>query len=103
MRTVCCKKTTPFKVKHTKRLFKKYVLLYNPSGLVVQWLEPTAHNGVVVGSNPTKPTLISCWSNNRIDWIVQTAAPKDVVPSNTQQAYHATGLYLDLKNTNDHQ
>jgi hypothetical protein len=29
------------------------------SGPVVQWLERTAHNGVVVGSNPTGPTVAS--------------------------------------------
>ena len=33
-------------------------------GPVVQRLEPSAHNGVVVGSNPTGPTI--SFVNNRI-------------------------------------
>jgi hypothetical protein len=28
-------------------------------GPVVQWLERAAHNGVVVGSNPARPTIFS--------------------------------------------
>ena len=28
----------------------------NPSGPVAQWLEPTAHNGLVAGSSPAGPT-----------------------------------------------
>ncbi len=29
-----------------------------PAGPVAQWLEPTAHNGLVVGSSPTGPTSL---------------------------------------------
>lgn len=28
-------------------------------GSLVQWLEPPAHNGVVAGSNPARPTTFS--------------------------------------------
>jgi hypothetical protein len=31
-------------------------LLWN--GSLAQWLEPTAHNGLVVGSSPTRPTSL---------------------------------------------
>ena len=30
-----------------------------PCGLVAQWLEPTAHNGLVGGSSPSRPTTNS--------------------------------------------
>ena len=30
----------------------------NPSGPVAQWLEPTAHNGLVAGSSPAGPTTL---------------------------------------------
>ena len=38
------------------------MLEYGRVGPVVQRLEPPAHNGVVVGSNPTGPTNGGCSS-----------------------------------------
>jgi hypothetical protein len=35
-------------------LFHRYRKIVGP---LAQWLEPTAHNGLVVGSSPTGPTI----------------------------------------------
>ncbi len=35
------------------------MVVLRPCGLVAQWLEPTAHNGLVGGSSPSRPTTNS--------------------------------------------
>ena len=39
------------------RVFMMLMLASEGAGPVAQWLEPTAHNGLVGGSNPPGPTM----------------------------------------------
>jgi hypothetical protein len=34
----------------------RFTLARRPDGPVAQWLEPAAHNGLVAGSSPARPT-----------------------------------------------
>ena len=36
--------------------FLRFIPRERPVGPVAQWLEPAAHNGLVGGSNPSRPT-----------------------------------------------
>ena len=40
-------------------LFALYPLRRAQVGPVAQWLEPAAHNGLVAGSSPARPTIVS--------------------------------------------
>ena len=42
----------------TARVLRFTLAAARPDGPVAQWLEPAAHNGLVAGSSPARPTTL---------------------------------------------
>jgi hypothetical protein len=42
----------------TARVLRFTLAVRTPDGPVAQWLEPAAHNGLVAGSSPARPTIL---------------------------------------------
>jgi hypothetical protein len=55
-------------------LYLVYSVSDNNPGDVAQWLEQSAHNRLVAGSNPAIPTIILILDNTPIDLITENYA-----------------------------